>query len=104
MCSCTAGIWRGRRGWLLAIPTLLLSLTVVILLGFGTWTAALAVGITSIAKVWAWVKDNAESFGFSWEGAREGQPGWEPWHLRYVAGDKTPARVLDMQAFFKAHA
>ncbi|MFT4135576.1 ABC transporter permease [Microbacterium sp.] len=34
---------------MLAIPTLLLSLTVVILLGFGTWTAALAVGITSIA-------------------------------------------------------
>ena len=48
------------------------------------------------------MKNNAESFGFSWEGAREGQPGWEPWHLRYVAGDKTPARVLDMQAFFKA--
>ena len=34
---------------MLAIPTLLLSLTVVILLGFGTWTAALAVGVTSIA-------------------------------------------------------
>ncbi|MET0162623.1 MAG: ABC transporter permease [Microbacteriaceae bacterium] len=34
---------------LLAIPSLLLSLSVVILLGFGTTNAAIAVGITSIA-------------------------------------------------------
>lgn len=34
---------------LLAIPTLLLSLSVVILLGFGTGNAAIAVGVTSIA-------------------------------------------------------
>ncbi|WP_017792380.1 ABC transporter permease [Leucobacter salsicius] len=34
---------------LLAIPTLLLSLSVVILLGFGTTNAAIAVGITSVA-------------------------------------------------------
>ena len=71
---------------------------------FAIWSSGKVVGITSIAKVWAWVKDNAESFGFSWEGAKEGQPGWEPWHLRYVAGDKIPARVLDMQAFFRAQA
>ena len=55
------GIVAGARpGWLddvlmrlvdvlLAIPALLLSLSVVILLGFGTTNAALAVGITSIA-------------------------------------------------------
>lgn len=34
---------------LLAIPTLLLSLSIVILLGFGTANAAIAVGVTSIA-------------------------------------------------------
>ena len=34
---------------LLAIPALLLSLSVVILLGFGTTSAAIAVGVTSIA-------------------------------------------------------
>lgn len=34
---------------LLAIPTLLLSLSIVILLGFGTTNAAIAVGVTSIA-------------------------------------------------------
>src|SRR5690606_36736342 len=34
---------------LLAIPALLLSLSVVILLGFGTTNAAIAVGVTSIA-------------------------------------------------------
>lgn len=34
---------------LLAIPGLLLSLSVIVLLGFGVWNAALAVGVTSIA-------------------------------------------------------
>jgi peptide/nickel transport system permease protein len=34
---------------LLAIPTLLLSLSIVILLGFGTANAAIAVGVTSVA-------------------------------------------------------
>lgn len=34
---------------LLAIPTLLLSLSIIILLGFGTINAAIAVGVTSIA-------------------------------------------------------
>lgn len=49
-----------RRGWvdsvlmrlvdvLLSIPALLLSLSVIILLGFGTINAAIAVGITSVA-------------------------------------------------------
>lgn len=61
-------------------------------------------GITSDARVWKWLQDNAVSFGFSWEGARPGQPGWEPWHIRYVAGDKIPQRVLDIEAWFAAHA
>ena len=34
---------------LLVVPSLLLSLSVIILLGFGTWNAALAVGVTSVA-------------------------------------------------------
>ncbi|WAL39425.1 ABC transporter permease [Brevibacterium sp. BRM-1] len=50
-----------RRGWaedvimravdvLLSIPALLLSLTIVIILGFGTVNAAIAVGVTAIAQ------------------------------------------------------
>lgn len=62
------------------------------------------IGITAIASVWSWVQANAESFGLSWEGARPGQPGWEPWHLRYVAGDAVPQRIQDMKAWFAAAA
>lgn len=35
---------------LLSIPTLLLSLSIIILLGFGTVNAAIAVGATAIAE------------------------------------------------------
>jgi len=35
-----------------------------------------------------WLEANALEFGFSWEILSE------PWHLRYVAGDATPARVV----------
>jgi LAS superfamily LD-carboxypeptidase LdcB len=35
-----------------------------------------------------WMLKNADDFGFSWEVQSE------PWHLRYVAGDKVPAAVL----------
>lgn len=51
--------------------------------------------------VWDWIVDNAEHFGFSWEGARPGTKGWEPWHLRYVAGDVVPQRVKDVWNYFK---
>ena len=68
------------------------------------YSGGAVVGITSIAKVWQWVQDNAESFGLSWEGARPGQPGWEPWHLRYTEGDKVPSRIRDMKAWFAAAA
>jgi len=40
-----------------------------------------------------WLKANAVSFGFSWEVVPE-----EPWHLRYVAGDNKPQRVLEYLA------
>ena len=35
-----------------------------------------------------WLEANALGFGFSWEIQSE------PWHIRYVAGDATPARVV----------
>jgi LAS superfamily LD-carboxypeptidase LdcB len=68
------------------------------------YAAGQIVGITSIAKVWSWVQAHAQEFGRSWEGARPGEPGWEPWHLRYVAGDVVPTRVANMKAWFAAHA
>jgi LAS superfamily LD-carboxypeptidase LdcB len=40
-----------------------------------------------------WLKANAVSFGFSWEVVPQ-----EPWHLRYVAGDNKPQRVLEYLA------
>lgn len=70
-------------------------------LGVWRWQV---VGITSVPAVWDWMKANAISFGFSWEGAVEGQRGFEPWHTRYFAGDAIPQRVLDIQAFFAAHS
>ena len=41
----------------------------------------------------AWLLANAASCGWSWELQSE------PWHLRYVAGDRIPQRVLDIEAF-----
>lgn len=37
----------------------------------------------------SWLLGNAARFGFSWELQSE------PWHIRYVAGDKVPQAVLD---------
>jgi hypothetical protein len=36
-----------------------------------------------------WLVANVKEFGFSWEVVPE-----EPWHLRYVCGDKIPATVV----------
>ena len=60
------------------------------------------IAITADAKAWQWVQDNAMSFGFGWEGARPGMPGWEPWHIRYWAGDRVPQRVKDVEAYLAA--
>lgn len=57
-------------------------------------------GVTSQGQGWQWIQDNAESFGFSWEGAKPGQPGWEPWHLRHVLGNTNSQRVKDIDKFF----
>ena len=55
--------------------------------------------IRSDAKVWAWLKENVVSLGWSWEHAAEGVD--DP-HLRYYAGDKIPQRVLDIEAWIAA--
>lgn len=59
-------------------------------------------GITVFKQVWDWVQENAVDFGFSWEGAKPGTKGWEPWHLRYVTGDQVPARVKAVQDWIAA--
>lgn len=85
------GVWHGgsNHGWGLAIDLAL-------------WDGMRSLGITTNTKVWQWLQENAESFGFSWEGAKPGEKGWEPWHLRYVAAEKVPQRVLDIENFLKA--
>ena len=42
---------------------------------------------------WPWLLANAHRFGFSWELQSE------PWHIRYVAGDRVPAEVLAWEKF-----
>ena len=79
---------------------------------FAWWTGVNLSGLTDIAGIthasyktgWEWVQANAVSFGFSWEGARPGQPGWEPWHLRHIVGNDVSPRVLQVEAFFAALA
>jgi hypothetical protein len=59
-------------------------------------------GIESHPAGWAWLRQEALSFGFGWEGALPGKPGWEPWHVRHLHGDGLTQRVRDVQAFFAA--
>jgi LAS superfamily LD-carboxypeptidase LdcB len=84
------------HGWALAVDTAIAGPSKVL-------------GITTNLSVWRWLSRNAVSFGWSWEGVKvpgnwePGQvapAGFEPWHIRYVAGDTTPQRVLDVEAFF----
>ena len=42
-----------------------------------------------LSECWPWVRNHAESFGFSWETQSE------PWHLRLVTGDNVPQPVID---------
>jgi LAS superfamily LD-carboxypeptidase LdcB len=99
-----------NHGWALAIDTAIAKTS---------WDAAAQknvtkiVGITSDLKAWNWLVANAVAYGWSWEGTKvapdwkPGQPaaaGWEPWHLRYVAGDVTPKRILDVEAWLAAAA
>lgn len=71
----------------------------------GWWTGVDAPGLTDIAGItskaqgWQWLQDNYQSFGFSHEGAKPGQAGWEPWHLRHVIGNDVTQRVKDVEKF-----
>jgi len=49
-----------------------------------------ATAITSHPK-WPWFVVTAPAFGFSWESQDE------PWHIRYVTGDRIPQRVLEFE-------
>lgn len=55
--------------------------------------------IRSDPKVWNWLLANAASCGWSWENSSLGVD--DP-HLHYWAGDKIPARVAKLEAFFAA--
>lgn len=44
------------------------------------------------AETLAWLRENADEYGWSWELQSE------PWHLRYFAGDTIPAAVLAFEA------
>ena len=57
--------------------------------------------IRSNTKAWNWMIANANTCGWSWENPTVGVD--DP-HLHYWAGDKIPARVLQLEAFFKAAA
>jgi hypothetical protein len=99
-----------NHGWALAIDTAIAR---------STYDPVAKVNVTKIIPitadlpVWRWLVNNAVSFGWSWEGVRvpgnwmPGDPapaGFEPWHLRYVAGDVVPQRILDIEAWFAAQA
>lgn len=47
---------------------------------------------TPITPALGWLVENAPEYGFSWELKSE------PWHIRYVTGDKIPQAVLDFEA------
>lgn len=46
----------------------------------------------TIGPALQWLVETAPEFGFSWEMQSE------PWHIRYVTGDKIPQAVLDFEA------
>jgi hypothetical protein len=57
-------------------------------------------GVRSVRSnplVWQWMQANALSCGLSWENPNVGVD--DP-HLHYFAGDKVPARVLQLEAYF----
>jgi hypothetical protein len=63
------------------------------------WNGVKHVSVTTYPKVWESFTKWAPLCGFSWEGARPGQKGWEPWHVRAVKGDVVPVKVLEVEAF-----
>jgi LAS superfamily LD-carboxypeptidase LdcB len=102
-CSRTSKVWNGQTWWLrrgmaqVATPGQSnhgWGLAVDV----GLWDASArtVLPVDGNAWFWGWLLGNAASFGLSWEVLSE------PWHLRYVAGDAIPQRVLDIEAFLGA--
>lgn len=109
--------WLGKKWYLrrkmfpVAVPgTSNHGLGIAVDMGF--WTGQHLPGLADVAAVtdsryvkgWDYLTEHAERFGWSWEGAKPGQAGWEPHHIRYVAGDNIPQAVLDVEAFIAAHS
>ena len=103
-CTTTTRTWNGKRYWLrkgfapVATPGTSnhgrgLAVDVAIHAPTQKYPAA---GITSNAKAWAWVQENAPSLGLTWEMQSE------PWHVRWTSGDTIPQRILDLRAWFEA--
>ena len=102
-CSRTSKVWNGQTWWLRR------GMAQVATPGQSNhgWGLAVDVGLWDASArtvrpvdgnswFWGWLLGNAASFGLSWEVQSE------PWHLRYVAGDAIPQRVLDIEAFLGA--
>lgn len=49
--------------------------------------------IYGLNVAWQFLSDNALDYGFSWETD-------ETWHIRYWAGDDTPIKIINLEAFF----
>ena len=48
-------------------------------------------------KILKWMQENIQAFGWSWEVVPQ-----EPWHIRYVAGDKLTPAILAYEASIQA--
>lgn len=58
----------------------------------------LAVDIANAnGKILKWMQENIQAFGWSWEVVPQ-----EPWHIRYVAGDKLTPAILAYEASISA--
>jgi hypothetical protein len=55
------------------------------------WRNNTITGITANGPMFTWLLANAARYGFSWEAQSE------PWHIRYVSGDRIPQAVLDYE-------
>jgi len=76
-------VYKGRA-WYLKSP----KLAPIAVPGTSNHNLGIAVDIANASgKRLEWMLANAHKYGFSWEVQSE------PWHLRYVAGDKTPDAV-----------
>jgi LAS superfamily LD-carboxypeptidase LdcB len=99
-CTTTTRVWNGKKYWLkrgkapCAVPgNSNHGLGLADDMGWWIGGGKPVQGITSNSAGWKWIQDHAVSYGFSWEGDLAG-PNFEPWHIRYVLGDKVSPAVL----------